>query len=667
MRLGFWGVNWPKYRYQSAISRLSWVETLYDFAKVRSHNWHQQEQEWITSGQNLDRFYQRYGIDTVEQYQHNLEVLQREIACIAAGENPKNIQRAYYLRENDYDDLRQSIAICHCLVVGLIADEYFLLHVPPTMRCRPLLPELLPKLLENIPAVQIPAVQKLSNPVNDEVNLTDLTLKIVDNYQYLYQILAREESAWMPELTLDLALTVRSIADSSWLETQVIHSMQQWLTLHQISIPEGLEALPDRIQYELTLEDQDYIEKLHQCLTELGKIPSLSIAEAYYQRGSTYYQAKEYQKAVDRFDRVIELDPKLTKAYYQRGLAYGKLKEHQKAIAEFDRVIENNPQHGVAYFARGNEYYQIKDYQNAIADYEMTLAIHPRWSEVEKQRAIVQRIIEKIYLQQKRTAAQTEEFSFEIVQVNAQGEIIHRDRRVGHQKKEDLGNGITLEMVYIPGGEFIMGSSETEEERSPHEELPHSCEVSSFFLGKYPITQAQWQEIMGNNPSRFQDPNCPVEKISWDEAVEFCQILSEITGKPYCLPTETQWEYACRAGTTTPFYFGETIAPDLANYDGNWVYGSSCKGVNRGKTTPVGSFPPNPFGLYDLHGNVWEWCASALDSDNSETSKNQHIRRGGGWYNIPGNCRSACRDAIEADYRSGNLGFRVALAISCDL
>jgi tetratricopeptide (TPR) repeat protein len=362
LRLGFWGVNWPQYRYQSAISRLSWVETLYDFAKVRSHNWQQKEQEWIASGKNIDEFYHRYGRETVQQYHQNLDILKREVACIAAEENPKNIQRDYHLRENDYDDLRQFIAICHCLVVGLIADEYFLLHVPPAMRCRPLLPELLPKLLD-----KITAVPGLSNPaVNGEGNLTDLILKIVDNYQYLYQILAKEESAWMPELTLDLALTVRSLVDSYWLKTQVIHSMQQWLKLHQLSESQDLKALRDRIQDELSLEDHSYVEKLNQCLTELGGIPGLSIAEAYYQRGSTYYQEKDYPKALEQFDQVIELDPNFTKAYYQRGLAYGKLNQHQKAIAQFDQVIQNHPEHGVAYFARGNESYQVKDYQNAI-------------------------------------------------------------------------------------------------------------------------------------------------------------------------------------------------------------------------------------------------------------------------------------------------------------
>ncbi|MFM7364652.1 MAG: SUMF1/EgtB/PvdO family nonheme iron enzyme, partial [Cuspidothrix sp.] len=174
--------------------------------------------------------------------------------------------------------------------------------------------------------------------------------------------------------------------------------------------------------------------------------------------------------------------------------------------------------------------------------------------------------------------------------------------------QEDLGNGVFLEMIAIPGGTFIMGSPENEAERWDNESPQHRVTVPSFFMGKYPLTQAQYQAILGKNPSSFKGNNRPVETVSWDDAVAFCQKLSQKTGKNYQLPSEAQWEYACRAGTTTPFYFGETITTDLVNYNGDYPYGNAPKGEYRQQTTNVGSFPPNAFGLYDMHGNVWEWC-----------------------------------------------------------
>jgi len=205
------------------------------------------------------------------------------------------------------------------------------------------------------------------------------------------------------------------------------------------------------------------------------------------------------------------------------------------------------------------------------------------------------------------------EFEFEIVTVNSNGKIIHRETKQGRYETEDLGNGVTLDMVYIPGGTFMMGSPEDEKGKqvwlTGSESPQHEVTIEPFWMAKYLVTQAQWQAVMGNNPSRFKGDNRPVEKVSWDDSVKFCQRLSEITGKHYHLPSEAQWEYAGRAGTTTPFYFGPTITTDLANYDGNYSYGAAPKCVFRRKTTEVGCFPPNAFGLYDMHGNLWEWCA----------------------------------------------------------
>jgi formylglycine-generating enzyme required for sulfatase activity len=246
---------------------------------------------------------------------------------------------------------------------------------------------------------------------------------------------------------------------------------------------------------------------------------------------------------------------------------------------------------------------------------------------------------------------------------------------------ENIGNGVSLEMVKIPGGRFLMGSPETEAERDNDEGPQHYVNVPEFFMGKYTVTQAQWQAVMGNNPSYFKGKNRPVERVSWNDATKFCQKLSKRTGRDYRLPSEAEWEYACRAGTKTPFYFGETINTDLANYRGTdkdneeygWSgsYGRGPKGEYREQTTDVGDFPPNSFGLYDMHGNLWEWCqdvwhdnydGAPVDGSAWVNGGNRSLRvfRGGSWLNFARWCRSANRNSFLSDEAVGNvIGFRL--------
>ncbi len=274
------------------------------------------------------------------------------------------------------------------------------------------------------------------------------------------------------------------------------------------------------------------------------------------------------------------------------------------------------------------------------------------------------------------------------VTVNDTGEIIKQTQGSAQFFREDLSLGISLEMIFIPGGTFTMGAATTEVGSSENERPQHQVKVPPFYMGKFQVTQAQWRQVaswskvksdLDNDPSRFKSNtwglskgnNLPVENISWQSASEFCQRLSQKTGKTYRLPSEAEWEYAARAGTTTPFHFGENITTDLANYDGkNLSYKNGTKGKYRKKTTPVGFFQvANAFGLYDMHGNVWEWCQddwhlnyeNAPDNGTAWLSENDNTKvlRGGSWDVPAHDCRSACRINSDSSSSFHNIGFRV--------
>ena len=263
-------------------------------------------------------------------------------------------------------------------------------------------------------------------------------------------------------------------------------------------------------------------------------------------------------------------------------------------------------------------------------------------------------------------------FEFDVITVDPKGTENSRNTSSARFFPEDLGNGVMVEMVYISGGTFIMGSPVTEKLIDDFARPQHQVTVPAFYAGKYPITQAQWQAVMGNQPSYFKSEKLPVEQVSWNDAVEFCGKLSQKTGKNYRLLSEAEWEYACRARTTTPFHFGETITPELVNYDGTCPYANASGGLYREQTTDVGSFPPNAFGLYDMHGNVFEWCSdwwhpsyngAPTDGSSWETNtSNGRVQRGGSWYYNAVLCRSASRYFYSEANRRGKIGFRVAIA-----
>ena len=237
--------------------------------------------------------------------------------------------------------------------------------------------------------------------------------------------------------------------------------------------------------------------------------------------------------------------------------------------------------------------------------------------------------------------------------------------------KKDFTNSYGMKFVWIPPGNFMMGSPKDEKERRADETQHKVTLTKGFYMGVYTVTQEQWQEVMGKNPSHFKgEKNLPVDSVSWNDCQEFIKKLREKDKKPYRLPSEAEWEFACRAGTTTPFHFGETISTDQANYNGE----IGKNGVFRQKTTPVGSFPANAFGLHDMHGNVWQWCQDwygeypqkdVVDPQGPEKGQIR-VLRGGSWFDFPEICRSACRFWDEPGCRFDRFGLRVCFCLEED-
>ena len=269
------------------------------------------------------------------------------------------------------------------------------------------------------------------------------------------------------------------------------------------------------------------------------------------------------------------------------------------------------------------------------------------------------------------------------------------DDKAVSAKVEVITNSIGMKLVRVPAGKFRMGSPRGEAERDAQESLHEVAITKPFFMGTYEVTQAEFAKVMGEkthavfNSGNGGGPDHPMENVLWVEADEFCKNLSaredeKRAGRKYRLPTEAEWEYACRAGTKTAFHFGESLSSIQANCNGTDPYGGAEKGPYLRKTAKVDSYPPNAFGLFDMHGNVSEWCADWYDPDYYTSSPEENplgppvgvlpddfgnfyvVVRGGSWLDDARACRSAYRQRAMHRNRYWLIGFRVVSEVEVE-
>lgn len=371
---------------------------------------------------------------------------------------------------------------------------------------------------------------------------------------------------------------------------------------------------------------------------------------------------------------------------------------NQAIIKGMELTQEKRPQYLRDFFQLFKENQtQINSVNNIRKQAQMTpQKLPPRLSMVvENQETIVQK--KPLYsapptiINPKINYPNVEEFSFETITLESEKKLFgfmsslkkNLVTKTGQFFVEYIGEGVNIDMIFIPSGSFMMGSNSSENGREKDENPQHLVKLNSFYISKYPITQLQWRKVssfpkinrsLKNNPSFYKGDNLPVEKISWLDAQEFCKRLTRYTGRTYRLPTESEWEYSCRGNTKTPFFFGETITPDFANYNNQSNDNKKNIGQFDKKTSPVDNFYPNPFGLYDFHGNVWEWCEDHYANNYihkpkdgsafyNSTGNQSRVVRGGSWSLSSDYCRSAKRGNYAPESTYNFIGFRIVCVI----
>ncbi|NJL43622.1 MAG: tetratricopeptide repeat protein, partial [Pseudanabaena sp. SU_2_4] len=375
LHLGYWGFSCADYRYQPSALEIDLRECLNSFAKKSAMDWWKGLKQSTAKGISPEQYSQNYDPGTVQIFIDNLKAIEQEQKVRQSGMTANPLDLLYTFQPQDFTRLREHIANFYCILLGLHLDEYFLLNLMPKSRLRPLLPQMLSRLVADMPPQEIAQVEK----------------QIVMRYQLLYKLLAEREPFSYPDLFLDLALSLSDLPEQAWSKSQIANSITSWLELRGISHMHGVSEfanLLDAITANATLADRGYLNKLNQCLAAIGHNRSISLGATWVAQGASKYEADDYKGAIADFTQAIELDNLHVEAYLQRGQAYTNLGKYQQAIDDYSKAIELRPNSAKAYNYRGNAYRELGECKIAIADYDRSLTIDPNSTTAKSDRRI---------------------------------------------------------------------------------------------------------------------------------------------------------------------------------------------------------------------------------------------------------------------------------------
>ena len=531
---------------------------------------------------------------------------------------------------------------------------------------------------------------------NNAINEFNELIKILPNVAILYH---RRADAWLRKNEYDLA--IKDYTEVIRLDPHFVHSYAgRGYAYFQKGQPdyaikdytEAIRLDPNNAFVYAVRGDAYRMKGLYdqaiRDYTEAIRLDPNNVV-AYANRGTAYRMKDQYDQAISDCTEAIRLVPNYALAYVVRGDAYCQRGQYDQAIRNFDEAIRLNPNDTSVYSFRDLAYKQLNQKNQVIQNFENSPSLNPKLTGLKQEVPVLTRdeVKTQLKLPQKKKRKSRYVliaigglflFLFLFFYVIPKGSLISR---LSTTSVEEIDG-----FVYIKGGIFTMGSPVDEPGRF-NDEVQHQVTVSSFYMGKYQVSQKEYEEITGNNPSHFKGPDLPVDRVTWYNAVEYCNNLSRQEGltpaytidknqadpnnthqdddlkwtvtwhqdaNGYRLPTEAEWEYACRAETTTPFNTGNNITIEQANFDGS-------------NTIIIGSFAPNAWDLYDMHGNVYEWCwdwygdytSEAQTDPQGSISGHSRITRGGCWENNSRGIRSACRTYNLQDYRDYRIGFRI--------